>query len=45
MVGGCCGSTPPHIQAIAQAMKTIKPRIPAQPASAMRLSGLEALSV
>ena len=45
MVGGCCGSTPPHIQAIAQAMKTIKPRIPAMPASAMRLSGLEALSV
>jgi 5-methyltetrahydrofolate--homocysteine methyltransferase len=43
LVGGCCGSTPPHIAAIAQAVKGIKPRrIPAHNA-ALRLSGLEPL--
>ena len=26
IVGGCCGSTPPHIAAIADAVKTLKPR-------------------
>jgi len=26
MVGGCCGTTPAHIKAIAQAMKTLSPR-------------------
>ncbi len=45
MVGGCCGSTPPHIAAIARAVRGKKPRaIPAQP-TAMRLSGLEPLVV
>lgn len=28
IVGGCCGSTPDHIRAIAQAVKDIKPRVP-----------------
>jgi 5-methyltetrahydrofolate--homocysteine methyltransferase len=45
MVGGCCGSTPAHIAAIAEAMKVFKPRIPSAPAEVMRLSGLEALNV
>ena len=27
LVGGCCGTTPSHIKAIAQAMKEIKPRV------------------
>ncbi len=41
IVGGCCGTTPDHIRAIAQAVAHVKPRpIPARPA-AMRLSGLE----
>jgi 5-methyltetrahydrofolate--homocysteine methyltransferase len=45
MVGGCCGSTPPHIAAIARAVRGKKPRaILAQP-TAMRLSGLEPLVV
>jgi 5-methyltetrahydrofolate--homocysteine methyltransferase len=45
LVGGCCGSTPPHIAAIAKAVKNKAPRkIPSAPPS-MKLSGLEALSV
>ena len=28
LVGGCCGSTPEHIKAIAEAMKGVKPRVP-----------------
>jgi 5-methyltetrahydrofolate--homocysteine methyltransferase len=41
IVGGCCGSTPDHIRAIAQAVAKHKPRtIPEQP-KFLRLSGLE----
>lgn len=41
VVGGCCGSTPEHIRAIAEAVAKYPPRpIPHQPAL-MRLSGLE----
>ncbi|TGD66174.1 methionine synthase [Tabrizicola sp. WMC-M-20] len=41
IVGGCCGSTPEHIRAIAQAVAKYPPRaIPEQP-PLMRLSGLE----
>ena len=44
VVGGCCGSTPAHIAAIAAAVKNAAPRrVPAPPA-ALRLSGLEALT-
>jgi 5-methyltetrahydrofolate--homocysteine methyltransferase len=40
-VGGCCGTTPAHIRAIAQAVKGLNPRaIPVVPKK-MRLSGLE----
>ncbi len=45
MVGGCCGSTPPHIAAIAQAVKARAPRMVPQAARALRLSGLEPLIV
>jgi 5-methyltetrahydrofolate--homocysteine methyltransferase len=45
MVGGCCGSTPAHITAIAGAVKAFPPRrLPSQP-TAMRLSGLEQLAI
>ena len=45
MIGGCCGTTPPHIRAIADAMKGIRPRqVPAK-CPYMRLSGLEALTI
>ena len=44
-VGGCCGSTPDHIRAIAEAVKGFPPRKPAQPEPYLRLSGLEALTI
>jgi 5-methyltetrahydrofolate--homocysteine methyltransferase len=45
LVGGCCGSTPAHIAAIARAVKGQRPRSPAARDTAMRLSGLETLVV
>jgi 5-methyltetrahydrofolate--homocysteine methyltransferase len=41
IVGGCCGSTPEHIGAIAEAMKKYPPRAIPEQAPLMRLSGLE----
>jgi 5-methyltetrahydrofolate--homocysteine methyltransferase len=45
LVGGCCGSTPAHIAAIAAATKGKAPRVLPTTSPAMRLSGLEALTV
>ena len=45
IVGGCCGTTPPHIGAIAKAMSGITPRLPAQPEKICRLAGLEPLNL
>ena len=45
LVGGCCGSTPAHITAIAQAVKGRAPRPLPVTERAMRLSGLEPLTV
>jgi len=41
IVGGCCGSTPEHIAAMAQAVKHCSPRKVVQLPVRMRLSGLE----
>ena len=41
IVGGCCGTTPEHIKAIAERVKHHKPRIPKQQEPYLRLSGLE----
>jgi 5-methyltetrahydrofolate--homocysteine methyltransferase len=41
VVGGCCGSTPAHIAAIADAVKGRAPRAPAEHRPFMSLSGLE----
>ena len=41
VVGGCCGSTPEHIHAIAQAVKGLAPREIPVHMPLMRLSGLE----
>ncbi|GAB1580690.1 methionine synthase [Phyllobacterium phragmitis] len=41
VVGGCCGSTPDHIRAIARAVAGHKPRVVPQAEPLMRLSGLE----
>ena len=45
LVGGCCGSTPAHIAAIAKAVRTAPPRKPPGQPTAMRLSGLERLVI
>lgn len=45
LVGGCCGSTPAHIKAIADAVVDVPPRKIPTIERAMRLSGLEALNV
>jgi 5-methyltetrahydrofolate--homocysteine methyltransferase len=45
LVGGCCGSTPAHIKAIARAVRECPPRKVPEPSPSMRLSGLEALLV
>ncbi|MER8467388.1 methionine synthase [Mesorhizobium sp. M1396] len=41
VVGGCCGSTPDHIRAIAEAVKKYPPRAIPEIERKMRLSGLE----
>jgi len=45
LVGGCCGSTPAHIAAIAEAVRGKKPHVIATTEPAMQLSGLEPLRV
>ncbi|NTW81873.1 MAG: methionine synthase [Chlorobiaceae bacterium] len=45
IVGGCCGTTPDHIRAIAEAVRTLKPRRRPQKSHELLLSGLEPLSV
>lgn len=41
IVGGCCGTTPPHIKAIAEACAPHKPRVIPEVPPRLRLSGLE----
>jgi 5-methyltetrahydrofolate--homocysteine methyltransferase len=45
LVGGCCGTTPAHIKAIAEAVAGLPPRRPAAPSHRCRLSGLEPLTI
>jgi 5-methyltetrahydrofolate--homocysteine methyltransferase len=45
IVGGCCGTTPPHIKLIAKAVRGLKPRVVPKVEPYLRLSGLEALTV
>ncbi len=45
LVGGCCGTTPDYIRAIADAVKEFPPRVPPKIEKHLRLSGLEALTV
>jgi 5-methyltetrahydrofolate--homocysteine methyltransferase len=45
IAGGCCGTTPAHIRAIAEAVRGVAPRVvPALPKK-LRLSGLEPLNI
>ena len=45
IAGGCCGTTPDHIRAIADTVKTIAPRKLPEVPPAMRLSGLEPFTI
>ena len=45
IVGGCCGTTPDHIRAIADAVASIAPRQIPEIAPACRLSGLEPFTI
>jgi 5-methyltetrahydrofolate--homocysteine methyltransferase len=43
VTGGCCGTTPAHISAIAEAVRGLAPRVPPAPEHRCRLAGLEPL--
>jgi len=45
IIGGCCGTTPGHIQAIAEAVAKYPPRPIPEIAKACRLSGLEPFTI
>ncbi|WP_050660439.1 methionine synthase [Gallaecimonas pentaromativorans] len=45
LVGGCCGTTPAHIKAMADAVKGLKPRALPDIPVATRLSGLEPCNI
>src|SRR5438093_5814464 len=46
ILGGCCGTTPEHIAAVARAVEGVAPRrLPSESESFTRLSGLEALVI
>jgi 5-methyltetrahydrofolate--homocysteine methyltransferase len=45
MLGGCCGTTPDHIRAMALAVADVPPRVVPTIARACRLSGLEPLTI
>jgi 5-methyltetrahydrofolate--homocysteine methyltransferase len=45
ILGGCCGTTPDHIRAIARAVAGKSPRQPQPRPPALRLSGLEAFEL
>ncbi|PKF71184.1 methionine synthase [Pseudomonas fluvialis] len=45
IIGGCCGTTPAHIQAIAQAVAKYPPRAIPEIPRACRLSGLEPFTI
>ena len=45
LAGGCCGTTPAHIRAIAHACEGVKPRAIPKLKPACRLSGLEAFNI
>ncbi len=45
LFGGCCGTTPEHIRAIGEALRSIAPRAIPQRPRALRLAGLEPLTI
>ena len=45
IVGGCCGTTPEHIAAIAQAVEGVTPRVVPERTTITQLSGLEPMAI
>jgi len=45
LVGGCCGTTPDHIHALAEAVRGLAPRVPPEADHVTRYSGLEPLEL
>ncbi|MCU1676990.1 MAG: methionine synthase, partial [Frankiales bacterium] len=45
LLGGCCGTTPDHIRAMAASVAGVTPRVPSPRPPALRLSGLEPLNI
>ena len=45
IAGGCCGTTPEHIEAIAEAVRGVAPRVISALPKKLRLAGLEPLNV
>ncbi len=45
IVGGCCGTTPQHVAAVARAVAGRRPRVPPDTAPTLWLSGLEPLEI
>ncbi|MDP5238413.1 methionine synthase [Uliginosibacterium sp. 31-16] len=45
IVGGCCGTTPAHIRAVAETVASIKPRVIPEIEVRQRLSGLEPFTI
>jgi 5-methyltetrahydrofolate--homocysteine methyltransferase len=45
LLGGCCGTTPEHISAMAALVAGVAPRVPSERDAACRLSGLEPLNI
>jgi len=45
IVGGCCGTTPDHVRAIAKVAAELEPRVPPKVPAYSRFSGLEALTL
>jgi len=45
VVGGCCGTTPDHIRAIARAVDGVAPHVPAKPDGFSHFSGLEPFTI
>ena len=45
IVGGCCGTTPTHMSAIAEAVRPYPPRVVPAVAPAMRLAGLDPMTL
>ncbi|MEO8144092.1 MAG: methionine synthase [Betaproteobacteria bacterium] len=45
LVGGCCGTAPEHVHAIAEAVRGVPPRRAPERSPMLRLSGLEPLNV